>query len=63
MTEEKAALMKVSVLGDDGKIVLGRVLPDLVVGGFAQADVSDVPGMGILFLQRTDKPMGMVLIE
>ena len=55
--------MKVSVLGDDGKIVLGRVLPDLVVGGFAQADVSDVPGMGILFLQRTDKPMGMVLIE
>ena len=40
MAEQETPLMKVGVLGDESEAMLGGVVPDGLVGGFAKTDVS-----------------------
>ena len=42
MTKEEAALMKVCILREEREAVLRRILPDRLITGLSQPNVSDV---------------------
>ena len=50
MAEEKAALVKVCILCDNDKIMLGGILPDSDVSGVLEADFPHMLGTGIFLL-------------
>ena len=45
MTEEKTALMKISVLRHDGEALLCGILPDNRISRRLQPNFADVPGV------------------
>ena len=63
MTEDQAALMKVSVLGNDGVTVLLGERPDEHVVGVNEAVGLDVCRVGIEVENLRDDSIGQVLIE
>src|SRR5438132_9215666 len=63
MAKEKTALMKVRVLGDEGEAALGGIVPNGLVVGLTQTDLSHVLRVGILLSKRVHEPVRQVLIE
>lgn len=63
MTKEKAALMEIGVFRDDGEALLGGILPNVVVAGRTEPNVSYVRGVGVIVLEGRDESMREVLIE
>ena len=63
MAEQETSLMKVRVFADEGEASLGGIVPDRLVGGFAEADVAYVAGPRILLSKRPHEPVRKILIE
>lgn len=63
MAENEAALMEVCIFGEEHEAMLGGILPDSLVTGLSQPDVSDVLRFRVFLLKRVQEPVGQVLIE
>ncbi|ULA65720.1 MAG: hypothetical protein LZF86_240113 [Nitrospira sp.] len=63
MAEEKAALVKIRIFGDEGEALLGRIMPDLIVGGLTESHMTNVLRVWIFLTQGADEPVRKVLIE
>ncbi len=63
VTEEKTALIEISILRHDDKPLLRSILPDTCIDLFLQSNFADVPGGRIFLLQHLNKAMGEILIE
>lgn len=57
MAENEAALMEVCVFGEEREAMVGGILPDNLVTGLRQTDVSDVLRFRVFLLKRMQEPM------
>ena len=62
-TKQETALVEVGVFGHNGESLLHSMAPHGFIGGFAQADLTHMLGIGVLSLQRSDESIGQVVIE